>query len=48
MIILAGLLVFLLPVATLAAFAVAALRWGVDSRDGSSDSRQPLRPTGIS
>ena len=47
MIVLAGLAVFLLPVAALAIFGLAAIRWGVDSRDGSSDPRRPHRPTGI-
>ena len=48
MIAIASIVMFLLPIAALAAFAVAALRWGVDSRDGSSDPRQPERPVGIS
>jgi nitrogen fixation-related uncharacterized protein len=46
-IVLAGLVAFLLPVVALAAFALAALRWGVDSRDGSSDPRRPDHPVGI-
>ena len=48
MIVLFGLGAFLLPVAALAAFAFAALRWGVDSRDGSSDPRRPDRQVGLS
>jgi hypothetical protein len=35
-------------IAPLAAFGIAALNWGVDSRDGSTDSRSPARPIGIS
>jgi hypothetical protein len=48
MIILFSLGAFLLPVAALAVFAFAALRWGVDSRDGSTDPHSPDRPVGIS
>ena len=48
MIVIVGLGAFLLPVVALAVFAFAALRWGVDSRDGSSDPRRPDRPVGIS
>jgi hypothetical protein len=48
MIILFSLGAFLLPVAALAVFAFAALRWGVDSREGSSDPRGPDRPVGLS
>jgi len=48
MIILFALGAFLLPVAALAVFAFAALRWGVDSRVGSTDPRGPDRPVGIS
>ncbi len=32
----------------LAAFAIAAVRWGVDSTAVSTDPRQPSIPTGIS
>ena len=48
MMIFVGLGAFLLPVAALALFAWAVLRWGVDSREGSSDPRRPDRPVGIS
>ena len=48
MIALIGLTIFLLPVVALTVFAFAALRWGVDSRDGSSDPRRPDRPVGLS
>jgi hypothetical protein len=34
--------------APLAAFAFAALNWGVDSREGSTDHRSPASPIGIS
>ena len=42
------MIVLLVPVAALAALAIAALSWGVDSRDGSSDPRGPDRPVGLS
>ena len=42
-----GLIIFASLVAALAAFDLAALTRGVDSRDDSSDSRAQLRPTGI-
>ena len=38
----------LLPVLGLAAFAVASVRWGVDSRDRSADPRRPDHPVGLS
>jgi len=34
-------------VAALLSFDLAALGRGVDSRDGSTDPRSPVRPTGI-
>ena len=37
-------LVFLGMLATL---AILALRYGVDSRDGSTDPRRPAQPVGI-
>jgi hypothetical protein len=40
--------ILLLPVFVLAAVGFAALSWGVDSRDDSSDPRRPARPGGIS
>lgn len=48
MIALVGLILLLLPVAGLAAFAAASARWGVDSREGSRDPRRPDRHVGIS
>ncbi len=48
MIALAGVGTLLLPVVALVVFAFAALRWGVDSREGSSDPRGPDRPVGLS
>ena len=38
----------LLPVLGLAVFAVASVRWGVDSRLDSSDPRRPDHPVGLS
>jgi hypothetical protein len=43
-----GLLVLALIIVALAAFGVAALVFGVDSRDGFNDPRAPIRPAGIS
>lgn len=42
-----GLLVLALFVGFLAVLGVAAMLVGVDSRDGSTDPRSPVRPTGI-
>ncbi|MFL5711424.1 MAG: hypothetical protein ACJ77V_03915 [Chloroflexota bacterium] len=42
-----SLVILLLPVFVLAAVGVAALFWGVDSRDDSFDPRRPARPGGI-
>jgi len=42
-----GLLVLVVFVAALAFIGVAAMIVGVDSRDGSTDPRSPIRPTGI-
>lgn len=47
MVALIALAALLLPVAGLAGFAVASLRWGVDSRDESDDPRRPHRPVGF-
>ena len=41
---LALLVIVIVP---LVAAGLAALRWGVDSRDRSTDPRAPARPTGI-
>jgi nitrogen fixation-related uncharacterized protein len=40
--------ILLLAVFVLAGVGFAALFWGVDSRDDSSDLRRPARPGGIS
>ena len=42
------LVVLLLPIVILALLDIAALRWGVDSRPGSSDPRRPNDPVGLS
>ena len=47
MALLVGLAALLLSVAGLTAFGAAALRWGVDSREGSSDPRLPHDRVGI-
>jgi hypothetical protein len=39
-----AILAFILPLAILALLDLAALRWGVDSRDGSTDPRRPTGP----
>jgi nitrogen fixation-related uncharacterized protein len=41
------LVVLLLPVVILALLDIAALRWGVDSRPGSTDPRRPDEPVGL-
>ncbi len=43
----AALVIFIAIVAILAVLDVAAVRHGVDSRDGSVDRRRPVSPTGI-
>ncbi|MFL5674684.1 MAG: hypothetical protein ACJ779_06740 [Chloroflexota bacterium] len=43
-----GVVTLLIPVVGLAAFALAAMRWGVDSRPETSDPRARDRPVGIS
>lgn len=42
-----GLVLFLVIVAALVAVDIASLLRGVDSRDGSTDPRAPLHPTGL-
>jgi hypothetical protein len=37
----------IMMIALLVGLGVAALNWGVDSRDGSTDPRSPARPVGI-
>jgi Tfp pilus assembly protein PilX len=41
------LIVLLAPLAILALLGLAAQRWGVDSRDVSTDPRRPSRPVGL-
>jgi len=43
-----GLLAFGLIVMVIGLFDAVAIGLGVDSRDGSSDPRQPIRPVGLS
>ena len=38
---------FLAIMILLSVFGLAALAWGVDSRDESSDPRRPMYPVGI-
>jgi len=38
-----ALIILILPIVILALLAMAALAWGVDSRDGSTDPRSPER-----
>jgi nitrogen fixation-related uncharacterized protein len=42
-----AILALVLPVVILALLGVAALRWGVDSREGSTDPRRPNEPVGL-
>jgi nitrogen fixation-related uncharacterized protein len=42
-----ALLIILVPVLILALLASAALRWGVDSRDSSTDDRAARLPVGL-
>ncbi|HEY7524704.1 MAG TPA: hypothetical protein VH720_13730 [Candidatus Limnocylindrales bacterium] len=42
-----GLLVLFGIIAALTFLGMAAIAFGVDSRDGSTDPRSPVRPTGI-
>jgi nitrogen fixation-related uncharacterized protein len=37
----------IVPIVILALLGLAAQRWGVDSRDTSTDSRRPSQPIGI-
>ena len=41
------MIAFVVMLVILAAFALAALRWGVDSREDSRDPRRPDYPVGI-
>ena len=41
------MIAFIVMLVIFAAFALAALRWGVDSREGSPDPRRPDYPVGI-
>ena len=38
---------FLVITAILAAFGLASVAWGVDSRDGSADPRRQAYPVGL-
>ena len=42
-----ALLIVLVPMLILALLDIAALRWGVDSRDESTDDRAPRNPVGL-
>jgi len=42
-----ALVIIFIPVLILALLDVAALRWGVDSRDGSTDDRAIRLPVGL-
>lgn len=42
-----AILILLVPVVIVALLGIAALRWGVDSRYGSSDERAPSDTVGI-
>ena len=42
-----GLFIFASLVTALVVLDLAAVIRGVDSRDGSSDPRSPVRPTGV-
>jgi hypothetical protein len=48
MVAIVGLTALFLPVVGLAAFAVASLRWGVDSREAPREPHHPGRRVGIS
>jgi hypothetical protein len=39
--------IFAVAAAAIVAFEVLAIRYGVDSRDGSNDPRRPQYPVGI-
>jgi nitrogen fixation-related uncharacterized protein len=42
-----AIIVFIAPIVILALLGLAALRWGVDSRDASTDPRRPSSPIGL-
>ncbi len=42
-----AIMVLIAPLVILALLALAAQRWGVDSRDLSTDPRRPRQPVGI-
>ncbi len=42
-----AIVVFIVPAVILALLGIAALRWGVDSRYGSSDDHAPSTPVGL-
>jgi Tfp pilus assembly protein PilX len=42
-----AIIVLIAPLVILALLGLAAQRWGVDSRDMSTDPRRPIRPVGL-
>jgi nitrogen fixation-related uncharacterized protein len=42
-----AMLIIIVPAAIVALLGIAALRWGVDSRDDSSDARAPFSRVGL-
>jgi hypothetical protein len=42
-----AIIIVIAPLAILALLGMAAQRWGVDSRDGSTDPRRPSQPIGL-
>lgn len=42
-----AVIVLIAPLAILALLGMAAQRWGVDSRDVSTDPRRPSQPIGL-
>ena len=42
-----ALVIIFAPLVILALLGMAAQRWGVDSRDGSTDPRRPSQPIGL-
>jgi hypothetical protein len=42
-----AIIILIAPLAILALLGLAAQRWGVDSRDVSTDPRRPTQPIGL-
>jgi nitrogen fixation-related uncharacterized protein len=42
-----AIIILIAPLAILALLGLAAQRWGVDSRDVSTDPRRPSQPIGL-